>query len=209
MTTNADLDACPSCGARGSDVIEGRAVCRFCGTEFVPRLLPGALCCDPAPRRCRRLADCLCGACGRALCPRHGAPRTVYWNEPLDWRHLLPSWTDAEATMWARIVSPLPALPVASFDPFEWTDFSAAVERELGELEAGVVQRLRAEVARFGGSVREEGVLLEAIRKIVLPLAPEFRKALFERRLDAIEAELRQSLRYVEAVLKKPVPTDE
>jgi hypothetical protein len=217
----SSIDACPSCGARSSHVVNGRTCCRFCGTEFVPRLVPGALCLEPSSPPCRVLADCLCTACGRALCSRHGSPRTLYWNESLHWRRLVPTWTDADAIAWARILSPLPPLPVPDFEPFAWQDYAAANERELGELEAAAAAAVRAEAARFGGSLREDGVLLdaicstceatlrEAVRKVVEPLAPEFRRTQYEQRLDAREADLRQALVYVETFLRRAVPMGE
>jgi hypothetical protein len=184
-------------------------------------LLPGTLCCETSPSPCRLAADCLCAACGLPLCARHGSPRIVYWNEPLHWQRLLPSWTNAEAIAWARLTSPLPSLPVAGFEPFEWTDFRSAAERDAGELETSTVEALRGATQRFGGSVREDGIVLDAVctscessvrqtaLAVVQPLADEFRRAHYERRLDAIEADLRQALRYVETLLGEPVPEEE
>jgi hypothetical protein len=118
------------------------------------------------------------------------------------------------------LASPLPGLPVSEFGPFEWTDFRSDAERDLGDLETSTVEALRTATLRFGGSVREDGILLDSIctgcegcvrdvvRSVVEPLAGEFRRAQYERRLDAIEAELRQSLHYVEAFLGRPVPAD-
>lgn len=209
-TPTPDALVCPSCGARERVRRDNQLRCGFCGQALVDRLLPGTLCADEP---CRGLATVPCRGCAQPLCERHSAPGRAYWNARLDWRALFPHWSAVEGLAWARLLQPLPRLPVAGFEPFAWVEYDRACRKDVGELEEDLLQAAREAAHAFGGEAGETGAgFAELCRSCEQQLerrfdalaqarADQYRQRAFVNRLDALEAELRQAQRYVEAFL--------
>jgi hypothetical protein len=216
------VSACPSCGASSLSRGPGGFVCAYCGCPVTPRLLPDALCDDRGPAGgCGTRAESLCRGCARPLCDRHNDPKFLYWNAALGRRSLMPHWTRQEERDWDRLTAPLPKLPVPGVAPFEWRHHHRQSQYETGELEAEILGRVRALAEAVDGDANESGCRFKSlchactarleteIEAAVRPYAERYRALAFANRLDALEADLHQAQRYVEAFLRHPVPEGE
>lgn len=212
ITESAEGLVCPSCGARERVQHEGQTRCSFCGQLLLARLLPGTLCADG---ECRLIAAALCRGCARALCERHAAPGRAYWNAAWQWNRLFPHWTSTEGVAWARLVRPLPRLPVPGFNPFPWCEYDRPCRIESGALEEELLDAARHIAAQSGCEAGETGAgfeelcgpcearLVARFDALAQAHAARYRQRAFVDRLDALEAELRQAQRYVETFLQR------
>lgn len=211
---------CPSCGGTGAERRGQGFVCTFCGSAVVPRLLPGTICGDaPDGIPCTLMAEALCRGCGRPLCDWHSAPKRFAWMEPYDPRCLKLNWNAGELTLWVRLNQPFHHLPLEGFEPFEWIRHPQMSEYAVGQLEQALAQRLRPLVASYGGELREavcafdnlcltcDAEVQGKIRKVVEPKRKTYRRVAYQVRLDALLAEAKQVLAYVEAFLHYPIST--
>jgi hypothetical protein len=213
---------CPSCAGRGLRREGGRFVCAWCGQPVTPRLEPGTLCGDEHEGRpCRALAESLCSGCGRALCTVHNDPDRWHWHEPLSWRSLCPEWSEADAAAWHRVQQPLPSLPLEGFEPFPWVRHDRAAQYALGQLEDEIAAALRPRAKAVGADLdadavafedlctRCEAELLADLRRQAAAFAPRYRQVACVDRLDAVQRDLDQALRYALAWLDdEPRPAE-
>ena len=210
---------CPSCGASGVERRGQEFACTYCGSAVVPRLLPGTICGDsPGGVPCTLLAEALCRGCGRPLCDWHSAPKRFGWMEPYDPRCLNLNWSAEDLTLWVQVNQTFHHLPLDGFEPFEWIRHGQMSEYAVGQLESILSQRLKPLIASYGGDLREsfcsfeklcctcEGEVLQKIRQVVESKRKTYRRVAYQVRLEALLAEARQVLSYVEAFLHYPVP---
>jgi hypothetical protein len=129
----------------------------------------------------------------------------------------MPHWDRQDERDWARVTAPLPRLPVPGFAPFEWRHHHRQSQYETGELEAEILVRVRAIAASVDGDANDSAcrfasLCQECERRVeaeidaaVTACAERYRALAFANRLDALEADLRQAQRYVEAFLGRPL----
>lgn len=213
--------ACPACGGRETVVRTGVRACAFCGAELGRMLLPGSLCGDRtvAGVACTQLAQTLCWGCACPLCDRHNDPALLYWSEPLHWRRLVPRWSEQDGTAWALLIQPAQHLPIEGFAPFPWVPHDRNALLAVGLLEVEILDAVRAAVAPAGGDPDENAVRFESvcnacqaeaakrIEEATGRFAPRYRTAAYAARLEAMRADCEQGVRYVEAFLRRPLPT--
>ncbi len=213
--------ACASCGGRGLTRRGGRLVCSFCGSVVAHRLLPGTLCQeDRGSWTCSLPARTLCRGCSRPLCDLHDDPKSLHWGGPLLWYHLFPGWTSAVAIAWSHLQEPMQKLPVDGVPaPFEWVAHERQSSYAVGRLEDEIRAGLRPVIARAGGDISElscrfeslcsecEQQMLHGIEAYVAGQAARYREIAYRARLSALEAELRQRLKYVESHLGRRLKT--
>jgi hypothetical protein len=211
---------CPSCGGSGVLRRERQFLCQYCGASVIPRLLPGTICGDDVSETlpCTEEAKSLCRGCARPLCEWHDGPKRIYWMEPFDPRCMRLDWSAEDLTWWIRLNQPFHRLPAEGFDPFEWVHHQRMSEYAVGQLEFALVQRLQPIVERLGGTLDEsnctfgslcsscEGDISKTIRKLVESKRKTYRRVAYEARMNALLAEARQVLAYIEAFLHYPVP---
>lgn len=210
---------CPSCGGTGAERKGQGFVCTFCGSAVVPRLLPGTICGDSSGDvPCTLLAEALCRACARPLCDWHSAPKRIAWMEPYDPRCLNLNWSPEELTLWVTVNQTFHHLPLEGFEPFEWIRHSQMSEYAVGQLELALSQRLRPLIASYGGNLQEsfcafeslcgtcESDVLQKIRQVVESKRKTYRRLAYQVRLQALLADARQALAYIEAFLRYPAP---
>jgi hypothetical protein len=197
-------------------------VCAYCGAAITPRLPPDAVCGDRGSGGpCAALAQSLCRGCARPLCDRHNDPKYVYWSDALSARRLMPHWTRQDERDWAHVTAPLPRLPVAGFEPFEWRHHHRQSQYETGELEAEILGHVRGIAATVDGDANESGCRFASLcqdceAKVEAELdaavgayTGRYGALAFANRLDALEADLCQAQRYVEAFLGRPLAASE
>lgn len=210
---------CPSCGGTGAERRGQGFVCTFCGSAVVPRLLPGTICGDTSGDvPCTLLAEALCRACARPLCDWHSAPKRFAWMEPYDPRCLNLNWNPEDLTLWVNVNQTFHHLPLEGFEPFDWVRHHQMSEYAVGQLESALSRRLTPLVSSVGGNIREssctfenlcgscETEILGEIRRVVESKRKIYRRVAYQVRLEALLAEARQVLAYVEAFLHYPVP---
>jgi hypothetical protein len=162
------------------------------GAFALPRLLPSAL------RPARRSQDRLLGRVAALVPP-------------------LP-WTREIAIAWARLQSPMQSFPVAGAAPAaEWVPHLKQSSYAVGVLESEIRATLEPLVARAGGGVNDlactfeclcaecEQDLVHRVEEQVAGFAERYRRVAYRERLAALEAELRQRLRYIETQLGRGI----
>jgi len=215
------FSGCASCGGRGLARREGRLVCSFCGNAVDHRIVAGTLCQeDRGSWICSEPARTLCRACSRPLCDRHDDPKSLHWGGPLLWYRLFPAWTSEVAIAWSRLQEPLQRFPIDGVPaPFEWLPHLRQSSYAVGLLEDEIRASLLPVIARAGGDVSELSCRFESlcsaceqelgrdVEKHVAAKAPPYRRIAYRARLSAMEAELRQRLKYVESHLGRGLRT--
>lgn len=193
--------------------------CEFCGATVVPRLEPGTLCGEPwMGGPCTLPAQSLCRGCARPLCDRHNDPKRHGWMEPFDPRCLRLHWSADDLATWLRLNEPYHRFPLEGFAPFEWVPHQRSSEYAVGQLELALAQKLQPVVEAYGGELREsrctfeslctecERDVLKTVRGIVEGRRKTYRRVAYQVRAEALLADARQVLAYVEAFLRYPVP---
>lgn len=210
---------CSSCGGSGVVRQGSEFHCQYCGATVIPRLLPGTICADidPPDRPCGQRAETLCHGCARPLCHWHGDPKRTYWMEPFDPRCLRLNWAAEDLAAWIRLNQPFHRFPLSGFEPFEWVGHLKMSDYAVGQLELSLAGRVKPLVESYGGDLFEsqcrfgslcatcEAEALQAIRKVVEGRRKIYRRVAYEARLNALLADARQALNYVEAFLHYPV----
>jgi hypothetical protein len=211
--------ACPSCGGKGAVRREGRFFCSFCGSLIERRLVPGTLCEeDRGAAACGQLARSLCRGCSRPLCDTHDDPKSLYWGAPLGWERLFARWSAATAIAWSRAQAPLQHFPLADVPPdFPWVNHEQESSYAVGGIEDEIRSDLQALAQTWGAEVGELACTVDSVcaacaedmsRRLeerVDAHAERYRQVAYLDRMDALEGELRQRLRYVEAHLRRAV----
>lgn len=216
---SASALVCPSCGGREIRRRQRDFACAFCGSRVVPRLEPGTVCAEETTAGlCSKAAESLCRRCARPLCDRHNDPKRHYWHAELDWRHLCPDWRPEDAAAWARLTAPFQRFPVSGVEPpFEWIEHERGSRRALGALEDEILAALRGPAAEAGGEASENACVFDGVcgacereaearlRRVVAGFTARYARLAFRERAAALRAEWEQALRYVEAVLHRPI----
>jgi hypothetical protein len=137
--------------------------------------------------------------------------------EPFDPRCLRLNWTPEELTSWIRLNQTFHRFPLDGFEPFEWIRHQRMSEFAVGQLEFTLSQRLKPLVEDYGGELTESFCAFEnvcttcekdaigRVRKLVDGRRQTYRRVAYEAHTDALLAEAKQVLAYVEAFLHYPV----
>jgi len=208
---------CSACGGNEFQRTHGALRCGFCGTEGQARLLPGTLC-GEGDGACAAPADSLCRGCGVPLCDRHNDPKRHYWMAALDWDDLCPEWGPADGREWVRLQTPFQHFPVPGFTPFAWVDYEHPLLGAVGFVEQELAARAYPLVRAVGGDLSDQVCLFDsvcqgcfdatvrAIGAVVDANRDRYGRLAYAEALDALERDLDQSRRYVEAFLDAALP---
>lgn len=208
---------CSACGGNEFRRGGGRVRCAFCGAEGLFKLLPGTIC-GEGDGACAAPASSLCRGCGTPLCDRHNDPKRHYWMSPLDWGDLCPGWGPAEGREWVRLQTPFQHFPVPGFIPFPWVDHENPLLGAVGFVEEELVAKILPAVRQAGGDLTDQVCVFDSVCRRCFDEAERligeaveanrdrYGRLAFAEGLDALERELNQSRRYVEAFLQGPLP---
>jgi len=208
---------CSACGGNEFSRERGALRCGFCGTEGQARLLPGTVC-GEGDGACAAPADSLCRGCGTPLCDRHNDPKRHYWMTPLDWDDLCPGWGPSEGREWVRLQTPFQHLPVPGFSPFPWVDYEHPLLGAVGFVEEEMVSKFVPQVRAVGGNLTDQVCVFDSVCRrcfedavgsitaIVEANRDRYGRLAYAEALDALERDLDQSRRYVEAFLGTLLP---
>jgi hypothetical protein len=154
------------------------------------------------------------------VCSLHNDPKIIYWQSPLEWRRLCPQWDDRAGKAWENLVSPAGRLPLDGFDPFPWKHHQRDALFAVGQLELEIAESVKGVVNQLGGDFYETGIrfasicciceaeVTQKVTDAVEVFAPRYKQAAYSGMLQAIRAEITESIAYVNAALASELLPD-